>query len=129
MEKMELLRREISTSSTKPMLEDEEAEEAIKQSHPISSNSQHKRSGVSGYLPPKVPICSCCSSELRLWTVLYAVLTACIMTFLVGTTLTYSSLALLQLTQLQDPQLRFDTLLAGIFGVSSILVVQVYIGE
>ena len=69
-----------------------------------------------------------CCSELRLRTVLYAVFTACIMAFLMGTTIAYSSLALLQLTQLQDPQLRFDTRLADIFGVS-VLVVQVYIGE
>ena len=69
-----------------------------------------------------------CCSELRQRTVLYAVLTTYIMPFLLGTTIAYSSLALLQLTQLQDPQLRFDTGLADIFGVS-ILVVQVYIGE
>ena len=69
-----------------------------------------------------------CCSELRLRTVFYAVFTACIMAFVMGTTIAYSSLALLQLTQLQDPQLRFDTGLADIFGVS-VLVVQVYIGE
>ena len=62
----------------------------------------------------------CCprhSSELRLWTVLHAVLTASIMTFLVGITLAFSSPALLELTQLQDLQFRFNTGLADLFGV------------
>jgi len=58
-----------------------------------------------------------CSSELRLWTVLQAVLIACIMTFLVGVTLAFSSPALIELTQLQDLQFRFNTGLADLFGV------------
>lgn len=62
--------------------------------------------------------CGQCPPDLRLWTVLYAVLTACIMAFLVGTTLAYSSPALLELAQLQDAEFRFDTRLSDIFGVS-----------
>ncbi len=88
---------------------------------PHSSHEVYSQSDVavqdSATNPTKSCCRSICCSDLRLWTVLHAVLTACMMAFLVGITLTYSSPVLLELTQLRDPQFRFDTGLADLFGV------------
>jgi hypothetical protein len=54
------------------------------------------------------------------WTVVYSVLTVCLASVLVGTTLAYSSPAVLELKQIEDPDLKFNTHLSGIFGVSSV---------
>ena len=57
------------------------------------------------------------ASHLRLWTVVYSVLTTCLLAILVGATIAFSSPAVLELKQLEDPELRFDILLLDIFGV------------
>lgn len=59
--------------------------------------------------PVKVPV--------RLWSMVYSVLTACFPSLLVGATLTFSSPTLVELTQLDDPDFRFGALLSDIFGV------------
>ena len=61
-------------------------------------------------LSPKVPI--------RLWSVSYSVLTTSLLSLLLGATLAFSSPVLVELTQLEDTEFRFDTLLSDIFGVS-----------
>ena len=61
----------------------------------------------------------------RLWSVLYCVLTACVMSLMVGATLAFSSPVLLELTQLQDPQFRFNVRLSDIFGVSNYTISKV----
>lgn len=53
----------------------------------------------------------------RLCTVVYSILTACVMSLLVGVTLSYSSPVLLELTQLSDQEFRLNTQLADLFGV------------
>ena len=63
-------------------------------------------------------IISTCCAGLRFRTVLPAVITASIMSVLGGTVLTYSSPTLLELRELPDPDLRFNTQLSEIFGVS-----------
>ena len=59
---------------------------------------------------------------VRLWTVVFSVFTACFLSLLVGATLTYSSPVLVELTQLRDPDLRFNTLLSDIFGVRDAVI-------
>jgi len=49
---------------------------------------------------------------------LYAVGVASVMCFLAGTTMSFSSFLLDEVSKLQNPQLRFSTGLEGIFGVS-----------
>ncbi len=49
---------------------------------------------------------------------LYSVLTASVMSLLVGTTITFPSFALLEFTQYSDPAFQFDTLMVDLFGVS-----------
>ena len=56
---------------------------------------------------------------VRLWTVVYSVLTTCLLAILVGATIAFSSPALLQLKELKDPNLRLDIQLLDLFGVSS----------
>ncbi len=56
--------------------------------------------------------------ELKCGSFLYSVLTASIMSLLVGATITLPSYALLEFTQYPDPTFQFDTLMADIFGVS-----------
>jgi uncharacterized membrane protein len=69
--------------------------------------------------PPAARIsCATPGAKTRLWTVLYCVLISCMMSLMVGATLSYSSPALLQLTRLEDPQFRFNVRLSSIFGVS-----------
>ena len=58
------------------------------------------------------------SHEISRGAAVYSVLTVCLASVLVGTTLAYSSPAVLELKQLQDPELKFSTHLSGIFGVS-----------
>ena len=48
----------------------------------------------------------------------YSILMASVMSFLAGTTLSYSSFLLFDVSELQNPQLRFSTMLEGIFAVS-----------
>ncbi len=55
---------------------------------------------------------------VRLWTMVYSVLTVCLLSLLAGVTLAFPSPVLVELLQLDDPQFRFDTQLADIFGVS-----------
>ena len=62
-----------------------------------------------------------CGTRLRLRTVLFATLVSSILSFNLGSSLTFSSPALLELTQLQNPSFRFDTTLTNIFGVSLII--------
>ena len=59
-----------------------------------------------------------CCAGFRLRTLLPAVLTASILSLLVGTTLSYASPALLKLGDLPDPEFHFNTVLSSIFGVS-----------
>ena len=54
---------------------------------------------------------------VRLWTMVYSVLTVCLLSLLAGVTLAFPSPVLVELLQLDDPQFRFDTQLADIFGV------------
>ena len=54
----------------------------------------------------------------RAWSTVLSTLVVCIMTFLMGCTLGYSSPVLLELESQEDPELRFDSVLAGLFGVS-----------
>ena len=54
---------------------------------------------------------------IRLWTMVYSVLTVCLLSLLAGVTLAFPSPVLVELLQLDDPQFRFDTQLADIFGV------------
>ncbi len=54
---------------------------------------------------------------IRLWTMVYSVLTVCLLSLLAGVTLAFPSPVLVELLQLDDPQFRFDTQLAEIFGV------------
>ena len=56
---------------------------------------------------------------VRLWTVVYSVLTTCLLTILVGATIAFSSPALLQLKELKDPNLHLDIQLLDLFGVST----------
>ncbi len=58
--------------------------------------------------------------ELRVWTVLHSVFTAATMTFLAGSVNGFTSPALLELTQHEDEDYKFDTTLSDVFGVSSI---------
>ena len=63
--------------------------------------------------------CSECYNSVSLWTLLPAVVIACIMSLLGGTTLSYSSSTLLELNELANPHFRFDNaLLSDLFGVS-----------
>ena len=59
------------------------------------------------------------SPSMRLWTVVCSVLATCLLTILVGATLAFSSPAVLQLKELEDPELRFNVQLSDIFGVST----------
>lgn len=61
------------------------------------------------------------STSTRLWTVVYSVLTTCLLTILVGATIAYSSPALLELKELEDPKFRFNIQLSDIFGVRTAL--------
>lgn len=54
---------------------------------------------------------------VRMWTVVYSVLTTCLLSLLVGASIAFSSPVLVELTQLQDPDFRFNTQLSDIFGV------------
>ncbi len=54
---------------------------------------------------------------VRLWTMIYSVLTVCLLSLLAGVTLAFPSPVLVELLHLDDPQFRFDTQLADIFGV------------
>ena len=65
-----------------------------------------------------VCVLKCSGPRMRLWTTLYSVLTACILSLLLGTTIAYASPALLELRELPDPDFRFNsTLLLDLFGV------------
>ena len=64
--------------------------------------------------------------SLRLWTVVYSVLTTCLLALMVGTTISFSSPALLQLEQLDDPQLHLNTELSDLFGVSDRIIICGY---
>ena len=60
-----------------------------------------------------------CNTSASLWTLLPAVVIACIMSLLGGTTLSYSSSTLLELKELPNSHFRFDnSLLSDLFGVS-----------
>ncbi len=63
------------------------------------------------------------SPPLRFWSVLYSTITSCLLTLLVGATLAFSSPVLLELTQLSDPDFRFNTRLSNLFGVRGSLEV------
>ena len=55
---------------------------------------------------------------VRLWSVFYSVLTTSLLSLLVGATLVFSSPVLVELTQLEDPEFRFNTLLSELFVVN-----------
>ncbi len=52
-------------------------------------------------------------APIRLWTMVYSVLTVCLLSLLAGVTLAFPSPVLVELLQLDDPQFRFDTQLHG----------------
>ncbi len=54
---------------------------------------------------------------VRLWSVVYSVLTTCLLALLIGATLSFSSPVLVELTQLEDPEFSFNTQLSDVFGV------------
>ncbi len=56
--------------------------------------------------------------DVRIWTILLSIFTATAMTFIAGSINGFTSPALVELTQLQDEELKFDTTLSDIFGVS-----------
>ena len=58
------------------------------------------------------------ATPARLWTVVYPVLTVCLASVLIGNTIGFSSPALLELQQLEDPELQLNTELSDLFGVS-----------
>lgn len=57
----------------------------------------------------------------RLWTTVMSTLVVCIMSFMMGCTLGYSSPVLLELESQEDPELRFNSFLSGLFGASSLV--------
>ncbi len=80
-----------------------------------NDSSSSRTSYPSDLNDPRKACLSCCTGIRAL---VPAVITACIMSLLGGTTLSYSSSTLLELKDLPDPRLRFDTtLLSDIFGV------------
>ena len=69
-------------------------------------------------IAPESATVKCPCAGVRLWSTIYSVLTSAILSFLVGITLSYSSPALLELTQLENQDFRFGSTLSDIFGVS-----------
>ncbi len=62
------------------------------------------------------PIGSYIFDFIKCGSILYSVLTASVMSLLVGATMTFPSAALLELIQLPDPAFRLDTLWVDRFG-------------
>ena len=61
-------------------------------------------------------------TKMRLWTTLYSVVTSCMLSVLVGATLSYSGPVLLELEdERQPPDFRFNTVLSDMFGVRIIV--------
>jgi len=79
-----------------------------------------------GDLEEKGRLTACSGINLR--TLVLAVVVACIMSLLGGTTLSYSSSTLLELQELPDIRFRFeDTILSDLFGVRRIHVAIFFI--
>ena len=57
-------------------------------------------------------------SGMRGWSTIYSVLTAALLSLIGGFTLGYSSPTLIELANLEDPELRFGNTLSDVFGVS-----------
>lgn len=54
----------------------------------------------------------------RVWTSVLSTLVVSMMAFMLGCTLGYPSPVLLQLENAAEPELRFNSVLSGVFGVS-----------
>ncbi len=59
--------------------------------------------------------------NIRILALFHSIFTATAMAFLAGSVIGFASPTLVELTQLQDEELKFDTTLADIYGVSSVI--------